>query len=64
MKEEKQIPEMGTKEINLAARIFYLALINTKAETMTIKQEGFNGYGQDFGDFEITVKRFSPQSQE
>jgi hypothetical protein len=57
MSEEIKIPEMGQKEIDLAARIFCLALINSEAETMTMTQEGFNGYGQVFGDFVITVKK-------
>lgn len=61
--EKKEIPQMGVKEIDFASRIFVLALINTNAETMTMKQEAFHGYGQQFGDFEITVKRLTPSNE-
>lgn len=55
MKEE--LPPIGTKEIDLATRIFCIPLIDTEAETMTMTQEGFHGYGKQFGDFEIIVSR-------
>lgn len=58
---ENGLPDIGVKEVDLAARIFCLALIDTEAEEMTMTQEGFSGAGKNFGDFQIIVKKINKE---
>lgn len=40
------------------------AMRETNAETMTLKQEGVTFKGENIGDYEVTVRKLTPHTEE